>query len=86
MSRYPAIPDFDTSPESMANALRSMKDVVEQLAALRSGDHISPKVFWQGSPPEAVSNQLRGGDLWMNPESNKLHHWNPDVALWVEVA
>ena len=86
MSRYPAIPDFDMTPESMANALRSVKDVVEQLASLRDGEHVSPKVFWQGNPPELVKNQLQGGDLWVNPESNKLHHWNPGTRLWVEIA
>lgn len=67
----------------MANALRSMKDVVEQLAGLRQGDAISPKVFWQGNPPEAVANQLQGGDLWANPENSKLYYWNPGTALWV---
>jgi hypothetical protein len=74
------------SPESMAAAVRALKDVVEQLAGLRQGEAISPKVFWQGNPPEEVANQLRGGDLWINPEDNKLYHWNSNTALWVQVA
>jgi hypothetical protein len=86
VSRYPTIPDFDETPESIANAVRAIKDVVEQLAALRQGEAISPKVFWQGDPPEPVKNQLRGGDLWANPENNKLHHWHPGAGVWVEFA
>jgi hypothetical protein len=75
VSRFPGVPDFSTDPESMATALRAMKDIVEQIAGLRQGEmRGAPTMFSQVSTP-AANGLTRAGDLWLDPSTGSMSWW-----------
>lgn len=75
-NRFPAIPDFTNEPHSMAASMRPMKEIVEQLGGLRKGVAGASLTFVQGSKPMPVGAlKFKTGDLWINPETNKLSWW-----------
>lgn len=83
-NRYSAIPDFTSTPESMAATLRAMKDIVEELAGNRQGSALgAPSIYIQGFPPQEVQ-RLRLRDLWINSETDVMHWWTG--AEWRPIA
>lgn len=85
MSRYPTIPDFIATTESMATALRAVKDVLEIIAGQRQGESFgAPSVFVQEQEPALQFRPLlKEGDFWIKPERKRLHFWSGNE--WVEV-
>jgi hypothetical protein len=83
VSKYPSIPDFNPTPDSMAAALRAVKDIVEQLAGIRQGEpRGSPMTFSQLTTP-SPTNAVRAGDLWLNPSTGAMSWWTG--AQWATV-
>lgn len=82
MSRYPAIPEFANTPESMATSLRAMKMILEQLTSARQGQATVALVFVQPFAP-GVDQNPGYGSLWINPETNAEHWW--DGNTWKQV-
>ena len=85
------IPDFDASSlESVATAVRAMKDIVEVLAGLRQGEALgAPQMFVQDLTPGALTAQrnsavpLTTGDLWVNTAARTLNYY--DGRQFVEI-
>lgn len=76
MSRYPSIPDFVDTAESLAPAVRAMKDSVEQLAGQRQGAALgAPTVFVQATEPSVAALLLKRGDQWINDQTNVMSYW-----------
>jgi hypothetical protein len=77
MSKYPTIPDFNTTPESMATALRAVKEAVGILCGQRQGDSLgAPEVYAQAFEPKGGDTSRKKGDFWVDTRVNKLNFWN----------
>jgi hypothetical protein len=76
------IPDFTSDPESMANALRVAKNIIEELTGQRRGQGAgAPRMFVQVLRPDARAGvELKIGDLWTQPAERRLYFW--DGRLW----
>lgn len=75
MSKYPSIPDFVSSLDSMSVALRAVKTVLEQMTSGRQGRATVALVFVQAYAPTEIQNPSYG-DIWINSETNALKWWN----------
>lgn len=78
MSKFPSIPEFTNSPQEMSTALRSMKQIVEQLAGLRQGaSRGAPQIFVQTTAPTTrFAISYKEGDLWINTSNHTLNYWS----------
>lgn len=77
--RFPAIPDFSPdSPDSMAEAMRAMKNALEQLMGMRRGTSLgAPAVFVQSYAPTLAENiGIRTGSFWIHDEAKELYFWS----------
>lgn len=85
MSKYPTIPDFLASVESMFPAVRALKASMEQITGQRQGQSLgAPDMFLQeGAPASARPENLKAGDLWIKPSTRKMSYW--DGREWVEL-
>jgi hypothetical protein len=82
MSKFPTIPDFNDTPESLGTALRATKLTLEMIAGQRQGDSKgAPDMFVQQSEPSFnIRSTHKVGDLWIDTSSNTLKYWNG--TLW----
>jgi hypothetical protein len=78
LSKFPAIPDFMNTPESIGESVRAIKISVELLTGQRQGESIgAPDMFVQvNTPAFGPQTQFRVGDLWINPEAKTLLFWD----------
>lgn len=89
MSDLSTIPDFVNTPESMGNALRSVKQIVDRLAGhTQTASLGAPNMFIQTMEPRVGTNvALKRGDLWIKPAAGenlaKMYYWNS--RLWKEI-
>lgn len=86
MSSLSTIPDFTNTTESMGNALRATKQIVDRLAGHTQGPSLgAPNMYVQEFAPRSGSNVvLKKGDLWIKPAINtgsvaKLYYWAGQV-------
>lgn len=86
MSKFAAIPDFTDKPESIAVAVRAMKDTVEQLAGQGQGFSLgAPSMFVQEvAPVDSRRATLSLGDLWIKPSTRVMSYW--DGRVWTQLA
>lgn len=90
MSDLSTIPDFVNTPDSMGNALRSVKQIVDRLAGHTQGASLgAPNMFIQTAEPRTGANvALKRGDLWIKPAAGdgaaKMYYWNS--KLWKALA
>lgn len=75
MSKYPAIPDFAPTVDSMASSLRAIKSMLEQMTSGQQGQATVALVFVQTYAPTEIQNPTYG-NIWINPETNALKWWN----------
>ncbi len=77
MSKFPTIPDFTNNLESIATAVRAMKDSIEQLTGQRQGQSLgTPSIYVQPqAPSQVLRNSSKIGDLWVNTTDNTLSYW-----------
>lgn len=82
MSKFPTIPDFTDTPESLGTALRTVKLTLEIMAGQRQGESKgSPDMFVQGSAPSFNNRSTHKlGDLWIDTSTDTLKYWNG--SLW----
>lgn len=82
MSNRNAIPEFTSDPESIATALRAVKEMLEELTGQRPGQSIgAPRVFVQPARPDPRAGvQIKPGDLWIQPSGRRLYFW--DGRIW----
>lgn len=81
MPKHPTIPDFDQTIPSMATALRAIKDVVEQLAGLRTDRPGAPTVHVVPRAPRHTEiAPLKVGDLWISDGGGVTPKGN--VSYW----
>lgn len=85
MSNFPTIPDFTDEPASLSQALRAVKDIVEQLAGLRQGGSLSaPQMFIQDNEPMSTGRLLlKDADMWFTPQSLRMKIRS--AGQWVEI-
>jgi hypothetical protein len=77
VSKYPAIPDFSEDVQSIATALRTVKQTLEIVAGQRQGEDLgAPSTFVQPkNPDDALRLTYKVGDLWIDTASNKFNYW-----------
>lgn len=82
MSNLNTIPDFTSDPESIATAVRAMKELLEDLTGQRRGQgQGAPRVFVQTLRPDTRAGaEIKPGDFWIQPAERKLYFW--DGRLW----
>lgn len=78
MSKFPPIPDFTENLASIGNALRAVKDSIEQLTGQRQGQSLgAPSVFVQPlEPTPGRSSSLKRGDQWINDITDEMSYWD----------
>lgn len=78
LSRYPTIPDFSDTPESIGRAVRSVKESVEQLTGQRQGDSYGAPAIYVGPVAPSMENKLlyKIGDQWINELTDQMSYWN----------
>lgn len=65
------------TPESMATALRMIKETIGILCGQRQGEELgSPQMYVQINPPIATARSLKIGDLWVDTKVDKLNYWS----------
>jgi hypothetical protein len=76
VSRYPSVPDFIGTADSLEPAVRAMKDTIEQLAGQRQGQSLgAPVVFVQPLEPSVPPLLLKRGDQWINDQTHTMAYW-----------
>jgi len=85
VSRQNTIPDFSTDPQSMAIALRAVKELLEDMTGQRRGQGVgSPRAFVQLQRPDPRAGaDVKTGDFWIQPTERKLYFW--DGRLWQQI-
>jgi hypothetical protein len=82
MSKIPAIPDFTEDVQSIAAALRVVKQAIQVIGGQGVTQSLgAPEVFVQENEPKPSRlGVFKLGDLWVNPVSQKLYFW--DSRQW----
>jgi hypothetical protein len=85
VSESASIPEVSADLESLVNAVRAMKEIVEGLTGQRPAMQAPvPRVHFSPVAPNAqLGIPLKTGDLWIASGSGKLHFWNG--RLWQEI-
>ena len=85
MPDYQSIPDFSSNPDSMAEALRAVKSILEQVTGQHQDDSLgAPQVFVLATAPKQdVVTTIRKGDFWINDATRTLYWW--DGIQWQQV-
>lgn len=78
MSKYPAIPDFTRTFESMEPALRALKESTEIITGHRQGESLgAPSIFVQATEPLVAQRpSYKIGDLWIDTRVDKMNYWS----------
>lgn len=86
MSKFPTIPDFVATPDSLAVSVRAIKDSVERITGQRQGESLgSPAMFIQEvAPTNGRQTSLGTGDLWIKPSTRVMSYW--DGRDWTQLA
>lgn len=86
MSRKNSIPEFTSDPESIAVAVRAIKELLEGVLGQRPDARGAlPKMFVQPVAPDPKQGlDVRRGDLWIIPGDDSMKWF--DGRLWRSVS